>query len=85
MASKKKLGAGDPTLFKRDIRGVFQDKRILGHTEHSVLQEWDKPGIRMGQTWYKPGAIYLNVHIAKQMLWHVEGVTTVLCRESAQF
>ena len=39
---EKKLCVGNPTLLKRDVLGVFQDKRILGHSEHSVLQEWCK-------------------------------------------
>ena len=47
VASGKRLGTGDPTvptLFKRDVQGVSQDKLICGHSEHRVLQEWYKQG-----------------------------------------
>ena len=37
IAGKIKLGTGNPTLFKRDVRRVFQDKCIWGHCEHSIL------------------------------------------------
>jgi ABC-type ATPase involved in cell division len=70
--SEKQLGVDHPTLFKRHCGYVFQDSRILGHSQHNVLQAWHKSGIGTRYVLYDCGPIHLNVHVVKATLWHVE-------------